>query len=321
MCLILEKKYQVFVSSTYTDLIEERKKVLEFLLMADCIPAGMEAFVATDDEQFNVIKKVIDLCDYYVLIIGSRYGSINEKTGLSYTEMEYEYAIANNIPVLVFALDDSKMKDCSEDPIKRGKLAEFKKKALNNRLASVWTDIGDLSGKVAISIMTAKQQINRPGWVRDGEYDPVGLLKQIADLQKQNEKLKRKLQEISDNEEKKENMELPFYGYEVILNYTENHLIFTSSTIIHEKQIKTTLDELFKFVSLRLTGIHEAADFVEALNTFQSGYSVDTQQALVVKNQFIQLGLMKQYIDSIDREMIKLTNKGMRLMNKLNALK
>lgn len=63
-------KYQVFISSTYSDLMNERKQVLDILLMADCIPAGMENFVATDDEQFNVIKKVIDLCDYYVLILG-----------------------------------------------------------------------------------------------------------------------------------------------------------------------------------------------------------------------------------------------------------
>lgn len=100
----MDKKYQVFISSTFSDLIEERKKIQEILLMADCIPAGMEAFVATNEEQFNVIKKVIDLCDYYVLIVGGRYGSVNESTGLSYTEMEYDYAVENNIPVLVFAL-------------------------------------------------------------------------------------------------------------------------------------------------------------------------------------------------------------------------
>lgn len=66
-----EKKYQVFISSTYSDLVDERRRILDILLMADCIPAGMEAFVATDVEQFEVIKKVIDLCDYYVLIIES----------------------------------------------------------------------------------------------------------------------------------------------------------------------------------------------------------------------------------------------------------
>ena len=48
----------MFISSTYADRIEVRKKVLDILLMADCIPAGMEAFVATDAEQFEVIKKV-----------------------------------------------------------------------------------------------------------------------------------------------------------------------------------------------------------------------------------------------------------------------
>ena len=100
----LERKYQVFISSTYSDLVEERRKVLDVLLMADCIPAGMEAFVATDIEQFEVIKKVIDLCDYYVLIIGKRYGSIHPETGISYTEMEYDYAISKDVPVLVFAV-------------------------------------------------------------------------------------------------------------------------------------------------------------------------------------------------------------------------
>ena len=76
-----DKKYQVFISSTYADLREERRKILDALLMADCIPSGMEAFVATDNEQFEVIKKVIDLCDYYVLIIGKRYGSVSSLTG------------------------------------------------------------------------------------------------------------------------------------------------------------------------------------------------------------------------------------------------
>ena len=101
-------KYQVFISSTYSDLYKERKQVLDILLMADCIPAGMENFVATDDEQFNVIKKVIDLCDYYVLILGKRYGSVNEKTGISYTEMEYNYCndllIFNQIFLVITAV-------------------------------------------------------------------------------------------------------------------------------------------------------------------------------------------------------------------------
>ena len=50
----------------------------------DCIPAGMELFPAADEEQWEFIKRVIDDCDYYVLIIGGRDGSLTPE-GISYT--------------------------------------------------------------------------------------------------------------------------------------------------------------------------------------------------------------------------------------------
>jgi Domain of unknown function (DUF4062) len=86
----MEKRYQVFVSSTYADLQEERDAVFQTLMRMDCIPAGMELFPAIDEEQFEFIKKVIDGCDYYVLIIGGRYGSLTPE-GISYTKKEYDY--------------------------------------------------------------------------------------------------------------------------------------------------------------------------------------------------------------------------------------
>lgn len=62
----MERKYQVFISSTYKDLKDERIAVLNGLLMLDFIPIDMEAFVANDAEQFEVIKKSIDTCDAYI---------------------------------------------------------------------------------------------------------------------------------------------------------------------------------------------------------------------------------------------------------------
>src|SRR5580704_15967857 len=76
-CFMIIKRYQVFVSSKYADLKEERSKVIQTIMELDCIPAGMEIFPAIDDEQFNFIKKIIDDCDYYILIIGGRYGTIH----------------------------------------------------------------------------------------------------------------------------------------------------------------------------------------------------------------------------------------------------
>lgn len=313
-------KYQVFISSTYSDLANERKQVLDILLMADCIPAGMENFVATDDEQFNVIKKVIDFCDYYILILGRRYGSVNEKTGISYTEMEYNYAIDKGIPVLVFALDDSvewSLDKIETDDIKRGKLAEFKSKAMRNRLASVWKDQSDLMGKVAIAIMQAKNEIKRPGWHRGSDVEKERLQRQIEYLQEENENLQKRIN-FGIIEKKDLDLGNAFYGKEVELHFTENKMIFTSDTIIDKRIIRITLDELFGFVSLRLTGVKKASEFIDAVSAFQKGYYVDKQDALVVRNKFEQLKLIESFMGKDDIEMIKLTDLGKEIMNELN---
>lgn len=99
------KRYQVFVSSTYEDLREERQEVIQALLELDSIPAGMELFPAADDDQWTLIKKVIDDCDYYIVIVGGRYGSISS-TGISYTQMEYQYAVQQGKPVIGFIHKD-----------------------------------------------------------------------------------------------------------------------------------------------------------------------------------------------------------------------
>jgi hypothetical protein len=95
----MQKKYQVFISSTYTDLVEERQIILRSILDLGHIPSGMELFSAADEEQFAYIKKIIDECDYYVLVIGGRYGSIDD-SGISYTEKEYDYAVEKGVHVL-----------------------------------------------------------------------------------------------------------------------------------------------------------------------------------------------------------------------------
>lgn len=101
----MNKKLQVFVSSTYTDLIEERQAAVEAILDAGHIPAGMELFKA-GKSQMQTIKKWIDESDIYMLILGGRYGSIEEESGLSYTELEYKYALSKNMPIFTIVLSE-----------------------------------------------------------------------------------------------------------------------------------------------------------------------------------------------------------------------
>lgn len=97
-----EIKYQVFISSTSRDLETERRKVIDALLeSASFIPVGMELFNATSEAAWPTIERIIQPCDYYVVIVAGRYGT-ERSTGLSFTESEYEYARRLNKPVLAF---------------------------------------------------------------------------------------------------------------------------------------------------------------------------------------------------------------------------
>ena len=299
-----EKKYQVFISSTYTDLVEERRKVLDILLMADCIPAGMEAFVATDNDQFEVIKKVIDLCDYYILILGMRYGSINPSTGISYTEMEYEYAKEKGIPVLVFAIDDSidiPKEKIETDVEKLEKLKSFRNNALTNRLASIWKNIDELTGKVAISIMRAKAEIERPGWQRAVDYDEASLRKQIMDLSSENEKIKENLDKANKIiEELTSTNDLAFDDcvYEIKYRYTvyQGRGASASSKTYNSSQ-ELPLPQIFEAIATKMMDVIITERSIQTIveDLIDCSYSVHLNDDLILKrilNQLKQLGLI-----------------------------
>jgi Domain of unknown function (DUF4062) len=102
----MNKKYQIFVSSTYQDLREERAEIIKAVLEMGHIPVGMEMFSAADEEQWKIIARQIDETDYYVVIAAHRYGSVTD-AGISYTEKELDYANSKKVPVLGFVIDDS----------------------------------------------------------------------------------------------------------------------------------------------------------------------------------------------------------------------
>src|SRR5262245_52573587 len=99
------KIYKVFVSSTYEDLREERSAVQRALLQLGCLPIGMELFPAADEETWQFIESQIDDADYYVIIVAGKYGSV-APDGTSFTEKEYDYAVAKKKPGIGFVHGD-----------------------------------------------------------------------------------------------------------------------------------------------------------------------------------------------------------------------
>jgi hypothetical protein len=195
----MDKRYQVFVSSTYADLKEERQKIIQALMEMDCIPAGMELFPAADEEQFAFIKKIIDDCDYYLLVIGGRYGSLTPQ-GISYTEQEYDYAISKGLKVIALLHenpDDIPLGKSEKDPELRVRLDGFREKVSTGRLVRFWGNARELPGIVALSLSRTIKSYPARGWIRADRVASEELLAEINEVRKQNIVLNQQIAELS----------------------------------------------------------------------------------------------------------------------------
>lgn len=195
-----DKKFQIFVSSTYTDLKEERQAAVEAILSSGHIPAGMELFSAGDESQMSVIKRWIDESDIYLLIFGGRYGSVDLITGKSYTHLEYEYALEKNKPIFAVVIEENaleeKVKTLGTIAMEKENpklLAEFKIIVLKN-LVKFWEDKKDI--KLAIHETISDFTYNKEliGWIRgDNAVNTGALAEEIGRLTKENFDLRTKI--------------------------------------------------------------------------------------------------------------------------------
>lgn len=199
----MEKRYQVFVSSTYADLSEERKHVIQTLMEMDCIPAGMELFPAADQQQWEFIKRVIDDCDYYLLIIGGRYGSTTSD-GISYTEKEFDYAVQTGLKVVALIHgqpDEIPFGKSEKDEYLREKLLSFKDKVMAGRLIKFWNASSELPGLVALSMTKTIKMYPAVGWVRASSVANESALSDLNELRKENSILQAQLAENKNHAE------------------------------------------------------------------------------------------------------------------------
>lgn len=191
-----DKKYQIFISSTYVDLIPARSKISETILNLYHFPVGMEMFSAGDSEQWEIISETIAVSDYYVLIIGHRYGSMTED-GISYTEKEFDYAKSIGVPIMAFIRNRSVATTAAERDSDAGltaKLDAFIEKAKTGRVCEFWETSDDLATKVAVALPKTFKRLPRTGWVRQSEVNLVDTLSELSRLSIENRELRAKLE-------------------------------------------------------------------------------------------------------------------------------
>lgn len=169
----IERKFSVFISSTYEDLKKERQALIGVALENNFIPVGMEQFHAAPASQWDVITKMINECDFYLLIIGGRYGSVDEETGISYTEKEYDYAKEKGLPVLVLIKDPSAITESEQDTgddkyDKMRKLQAFRDRVKNDEnTVDFFMNLDNLKYVASPTFKNAIAYVDdNAGWVR-----------------------------------------------------------------------------------------------------------------------------------------------------------
>lgn len=330
----MEKRYQIFISSTFSDLKDERNKVMQTIMSLDCIPAGMELFPAMDEEQFEFIKRIIDDCDYYILIIGARYGSMDEN-GVSYTEKEYDYAVSKNIPVLAFLHNDISslpMKKADVDDELRKKLEKFRKKVEKGRLVQYWENADNLNAKVAVSLPKTIKMFPRTGWVKANLMTNSESLQEINELRKENEELKT----YKAKHEKENNYatNIAEWDEEFCASFfKERQNVSWDYYEYHEKpiiKISYTWLEWFKIIALLLDDNRNRFSEIDKIlsqeitklkKTRNANLYITQQDLSIIKYQFTTYGVITKSGATFDKDIWALTKKGEKLIAQLMCVK
>lgn len=307
----MEKRYQVFLSSTYIDLKEERLEVMRALLELDCIPSGMEYFPATNDDQWSFIQELIDQCDYYIVVVGARYGSTSTD-GLSFTEKEYRYAMEKGIPVIGFlhAQPDNIPQGKAEgDPESRKKLTAFRD-LVRSKLCKEWSSPAELGAVVSRSLTQLIKRNPRPGWVRSDHLasseanEEILRLRQIID-KKDEELRKRALAKAASLEslaQGDDQVELSFIVSlsDPTLPYFERSRRYTSERIF-------TWDEVYKSFAPHLMTPSKLSIIKSGINRLIKEREIDS---VLESNPGLNLGAFSVSDSSLQMVIIQFTAMG-----------
>jgi tetratricopeptide (TPR) repeat protein len=161
-----EKKLQVMISSTVRDLEEYRAEAKDACLECGMFPDLMENRPAQDAKAIAASEKMVNESDVYLGIFAHRYGytpTENNPSKISITEMEYNRAIAEGKPRLIFVIDEehpfkTSLVDKGRDA---SKLARLKKRLTTDNVVKFFTTPDDLRAHIISALTELAQNLNQ----------------------------------------------------------------------------------------------------------------------------------------------------------------
>lgn len=183
---MIDKRYHVFISSTGADMQAERTVLAQTLVSQGYFSWGLEHRTPLTTA---FARRQIDDCDYFILMLGSRYGELSA-SGVSYLHLEYIYAVTKQKPILVLLHEspDTRPTDLQEDTQDgRLKFQDFRRQLQREReMVVTFRDLRDLEMAVRHAMPQLVSRYPAQGWIRPN-------LAQIQQLQDENEQLRQKL--------------------------------------------------------------------------------------------------------------------------------
>lgn len=271
----MHKKLQIFVSSTYEDLKDERQAAVEAILRAGHIPAGMELFCAGSEAQLDVIRRWIDESDVYMLIMGGRYGSVEPKSGLSYTEVEYKYAVSRNMPLFAVVMSAAGLhtKMAKQGAVVGESLSDAPYKSFKTTVLARMVRHVDDAKDIKIGVMESLAELQRrhefSGWIAGSDIPNVRTIAEAsAKLVEENSKLKAELEKLRVNG-KNGKQPRDFDG----LSFDELVNILSAKTVAIPEKLAKAKDHEMRILDLFVNNQNAFATGIE--NRFNMGDSAN----------------------------------------------
>lgn len=186
---MLDRRYQVFISTSGLDMLPERMLVSQTLVGQGFFSWGLEQRT-TLSSAFT--RRQIDDSDYFIVLLGSQYGELSV-SGLSYLELEYQHARQHNKAILVLMHEAPEQRDAAlqeTGPERIEKFQHFRAQLQRNGHELIYyRSLHDLERRLRRKMTGMLVQYPAAGWVRAHEVERLET--ELQQLKAQLHKTKR----------------------------------------------------------------------------------------------------------------------------------